>query len=201
MLWQELIMSVPWRAYAGVSLCKNRIKFITAFVYFVEYIHFLKSLFSIMEVFLCISATALASCSHGLFSSSENQAEAEVLPLCCCCSRGSKRWEIKEANVVSEWRVGYQQLPDIVGPCFICRPAGWPVARQHQQVFPSCPQPHPSASSTSSILLCSEEALKIIIWAVGWPMGENISAPADLGAGFFKMPLPWHNNLDKCLSI
>lgn len=175
MPWQELITSIPWRAYAGISLhCKNRIKSISTFVYFLEYILFLKNLFSPTETFSCISATGLTSCSCELFSSSESQADAEVLPLCCYCTEmsvvqqrhrawGGKRWEIKEANVITEHRVSYQQLPDIVSPCSICGPAGWPMSRHRQQVFPSCPQLHPSASSTRSILLHSEEALKIIM--------------------------------------
>lgn len=79
-----------------------------------------------METFWWISAAALTSRSHGLFSGGERQADAEVFAVALSLHRnegwaaealgprGSERWEIKEANAVSERRVSYQQLPDIV---------------------------------------------------------------------------------------
>lgn len=63
----------------------------------------------------------------------------------------------------------------------LCASRGWPGARHGQQVFPCCPQLHPSASSTSSILLGSEEALTRIMGATGRPLAEGVAAPADLG--------------------
>lgn len=59
---------------------------------------------------------------------------------------GSERWEIEEANVVSECRVGHQQLPAIVCPPSIpvlqagAQPAAvsryCPASQLHPEVFP-----------------------------------------------------------------